>query len=132
MDIVPSGKIIQDGLRAYETAMQANIENMANANTTKTQSEQPYKAKRVYFESYLAENSLDSVRVSSKIDSSPGIQVYDPTHPHADSKGMLELPNVSLLKEKTEYLKASKAYSGLLAYFSNNVKLVSNLLNIMR
>ena len=37
--------------------------------------------------------------------------VYDPTHPDANEEGYVELPNVDLVKEMTDAMAASQAFS---------------------
>ena len=36
---------------------------------------------------------------------------YDPTHPDANEEGYVELPNVELVKEITDAMAATQAYS---------------------
>lgn len=131
MDIIPSSFIIKDGLSAYQSAMNNSIENMANAENTKGPNGSPYKRKVSVFESYLptGKDGVQSIRVSHKQDTSPGNKMYDPSHPHADANGNVEMPNVSVLQEKVNYIKASKAYSSLVAYFGSNTKLIGNLIS---
>ena len=37
-------------------------------------------------------------------------QVYDPSHPDADEKGYVYLPNVNVMKEMVDMLSATRAY----------------------
>lgn len=40
----------------------------------------------------------------------PFRQVYDPSHPDADEKGFLTLPNINVVEEMVNMVNASKAY----------------------
>ena len=44
-------------------------------------------------------------------DQSPMKLVYDPTHPDANEQGYIELPNVDMVKEVTDAMAATQAYS---------------------
>ena len=37
--------------------------------------------------------------------------VFDPTHPDANAEGYVEMPNVDMVKEMTDAMAASQAYS---------------------
>ncbi len=43
---------------------------------------------------------------------------YDPTHPDANEEGYLELPNITLVKELTDAMAASQAYSANVTAFN--------------
>ena len=43
---------------------------------------------------------------------------YDPTHPDANDQGYLEMPNVILVKEITDAMAATQAYSANVTAFS--------------
>lgn len=43
-------------------------------------------------------------------DDSPPRLVYDPTHPDADEKGYVAMPNVNVVQEMTDMISATRAY----------------------
>lgn len=45
-----------------------------------------------------------------KDDPTPFKQVYNPTHPDADEKGMVYMPNVDVLKEMVDMISATRSY----------------------
>lgn len=134
MNIIPAKTIIEEGIGAQSLSMELSAANIANAHTTKTDQGGPYQRQVVAFESYLptASSKTQSVRSKVSLDKTPGIQVYQPKHPHADEKGMLEMPNVKILQEKVSLMSASKTYEALATCFGQGVKLVQNLLNMVR
>ena len=65
------------------------------------------------------------VRVTQIVeDQSPLKLQYDPTHPDADEQGYVELPNVDLVKEITDAMAATQAYSANVTAF-NTLKTVA-------
>ena len=50
--------------------------------------------------------------------------VYDPTHPDANEEGYVEMPNVILVKEITDAMAASQAFSANVTAF-NSLKQVT-------
>lgn len=134
MPIIPAKTIIEDGIGAQGLSMELSAANIANAHTTKTDEGGAYQRRVITFESYFsnASSQASSVRPKVSVDKAPGIQVYAPGHPHADARGMLEMPNVKLVQEKVNLMNASKAYEALATCFGQGVKLVQNLLNMVR
>ncbi len=133
MNIIPSKAIIEDGINAQSLSMEVSAANIANAHTTKTDQGGPYQRQVVAFESYLPSASqAPSVRPKVSVDKAPGIEIYQPNHPHADATGRLQMPNVRILQEKVNLMSASKTYEALTTCFGQGVKLVQNLLNMVR
>ncbi|MBQ7705722.1 MAG: flagellar basal body rod protein FlgC [Selenomonadaceae bacterium] len=115
------------GLTAERLRMDVISNNIANANTTRTENGGAYKRRYVVFsprerqaESFektlmqtLGENkkSGEGVRaVSIMEDTDPGPLVYDPGHPDANADGMVEKPNVNIVTEMVDMITAHRAY----------------------
>ena len=58
-------------------------------------------------------------------DPSPMHLVYDPTHPDANDEGYVEMPNVDMVKEITDAMAATQAFSANVTMF-NTMKAVVN------
>jgi flagellar basal-body rod protein FlgC len=112
-------------LTAQRLRMDTISQNIANANTTRTENGTPYRRKEVLFEEkgsnapfsqYLkdAEGSNSAgngVRVSQIVeDSSPFKQVYDPGNPDADQNGYVQMPNIDIVTEMVNMISATRAY----------------------
>ena len=50
--------------------------------------------------------------------------VYDPQHPDADENGYVAMPNVDLIKETTDAMAATHAYTANITAF-NAIKLMA-------
>ena len=67
-----------------------------------------------------------------KNDPTPGIQVYNPQHPHADRNGNVQMPNVDIAHEMVDMISASRAYEANLAVVRNSRQIVAQALSIGR
>lgn len=125
MGVFDSFNINASGLTAQRYRMDVISENVANANTTRTQDGTPYKRKIVTFEEKnggipsfstifgrtTARYNSNGVKVSGTFeDSSEGNMVYDPAHPDADENGYVHYPNVNIITEMTNLIDASRSY----------------------
>ncbi len=125
MSIFSSFDVNASGLTAQRYRMDVISENIANANTTRTQDGTPYRRKVVTFEqkedqtpfSRVLNRKLDNysgkgVRVSSVQEDTWNEmkKVYDPSHPDADEDGYVLYPNVNIVEEMTNLIDASRAY----------------------
>ena len=103
--------------------MEVISQNIANANTTKTDEGGPYRRQLVHFDSMLRNqmkfnNDVSSINLSevraSKIieDSRPFREVYQPGHPDANADGMVLYPNVQVHEEVEGGKKLQNNYLG--------------------
>ena len=125
MGMFDAFNINASGLTAQRYRMDVIAENVANANTTRTEDGSPYKRKIVTFEEKNGRyDSFDTifgrataryqghgVKVSGTFeDKSEGAMVYDPAHPDADENGYVTYPNVNIITEMTNLIDASRSY----------------------
>ena len=115
------------GLTAERLRMDVISNNIANANTTRTENGGAYHRRYVVFsprerKAETFENALknamgagqkigDGVRAVSIIeDTSQGPLVYEPGHPDANADGYVEKPNVNMVTEMVDMITAHRAY----------------------
>jgi flagellar basal-body rod protein FlgC len=123
MDFFSSMDVSSSGMAAERTRMNLISSNIANANSTRTKEGGPYKRKDPVFEAVPATSGFRTLFDSDKSmavkkvevariteDQSPPRIQYDPTHPDADSKGNVALPNVNVIEEMVDMVSASRAY----------------------
>lgn len=100
-------------------------QNIANAQTTRGPDGKPYQRQSVVFEDSLqqavGDKSQSSIPRIARIekDTRPGQQVYNPTHPDADARGIVTLPNINIHEEMADMISASRAYEANLAVVRN-------------
>ena len=71
------------------------------------------------------------VRVTQIIeDTSPFKLSYDPTHPDANAQGYVELPNIDLVKEISDAMAATQAFSANVTAFNTLKTVASRALEI--
>lgn len=115
--------ISASALTAQRLRMDVISSNIANAETTRASYANgeyvPYRRKEVVFApaqssfSDILNGKLAStgVQVSQiKEDETPFKQVYNPTSPDADQNGMVNMPNVDILKEMVDMISATRSY----------------------
>ena len=115
------------GLTAERLRMDVISNNIANANTTRTENGGAYHRKFVVFEPRtrepksfeqtfkrslgLSQQLGEGVRaVSIMEDNSQGPLVYEPGHPDANADGYVEKPNVNVVNEMVDMITAQRAY----------------------
>jgi flagellar basal-body rod protein FlgC len=123
MSFLNSLNITGSALTAERFRTDIILQNLANINTTRTESGEPYRRKQVVFQErelsfkdFLSNeesalNANGGVRVSQVVESEREFTpVYDPTHPHADENGYVMYPNVNRTEEQVDLMAASRAY----------------------
>ena len=122
MNFMDSLAISSTGLSAQRLRMNLISSNMANVNTTRTETGEPYKRKDVIFEA-AREGSFEEalggaldaqeggVHVAGIVeDDKPFVMKYDPGHPDADENGYIRLPNVNIVEEMVNMISASRSF----------------------
>ncbi len=119
MDLLPGIQATSDALNAEKLRMDVIAQNIANAQNTRDTDGKAYQRKVVTFESVLQDHAtrgvdqlaLKTIKVNSvDDDSKPGPAVYNPGHPHADDKGMVQMPNVEVSREMVDLITASRSF----------------------
>ena len=110
------------GMTAERLRMDVISNNIANANTTRTVEGGPYRRQVVVFAPRTNGNTFsqifaqqldagDGVRVIGiSKDDSPLRQVYDPSHPDANTQGYVQMPNVNIVTEMVDMITDTRAY----------------------
>ena len=119
-------RIGSSGLTAQRLRLDLISNNIANAQTTRTEKGGPYQRQDVIFTPEGENPSLPQsvaarrnaltipqggVRVAQiTTDTTAGPRVYDPTNPDADANGYVNYPNVDITVEMTNMLSATRSY----------------------
>jgi len=125
MGIFDAIEIAGSGLTAQRIRMDVTSENLANADTTKTATGQPYQRQDVVLASAAAgsfggalsgalaqgEEGPGGVKVAGIVtDKTPNQQVYDPGNPEANAQGYVQMPNISTVTEMTDLISEQQSY----------------------
>lgn len=153
MAFLSSMNIAGSGLTAQQLRLDVISENVTNMNTTRTEQGGAYRRKMVVLE---ARGGRDAFRMALAAAQGGGVSnrsygtaggvqvaeiaqdpsdlklVYDPTHPDANADGYVEMPNVDLVKEITDAMAATQAYSANVTALNTLKTVVAKALEIGR
>ncbi len=134
--------ISRSGLDVEWQRLQVIAQNLANMNTSRTASGDPYRAMRVVsgpdisFADALARRD-DAAPVPVKVldvEAMPGgmRRIYDPTDPSAGADGFVTTPNIDQAAEMTLMIRASRAYEANLSALAIERQMFSRALDLGR
>ena len=98
------------GLRAQAMRMNVTAGNIANAQTTRTGTGDPYRKKVVTLIADAEALAGPSVEGYGEDTVTPFKRLYDPGHPDAGDDGFVRMPNIDLPVEMMQMVMASRAY----------------------
>lgn len=146
MAFLNSFDISGSGLTASRLRMDVISENIANSETTRTAQGGPYRRKMVVyqcsdtaqtFRSMLESQTAGTETVPGGVkataiveDQTPFNQVYDPMDPDANAQGYVEKPNVDLIKETTDMMAVTRAYSANITAFDTVKEMAAKALEL--
>jgi len=136
MDFLSALHISASGLAAERTRVDIATSNLANAESTRGPDGGPYRRRDPVMESVAFESELSgahSVAVTQVVeDQGPGRAVYMPSHPDADPRGFVTLPNVDPVQETVNLISASRGYDANASAFETVKVMATKALDIMR
>ena len=135
------------GLTAERLRMDVIANNIANANTTRTDRGGAYHRRYVVFEPRerepktfeqtlmkavgLSRQTGEGVRaIEIAEDDTQGPLVYDPGHPDANADGYVERPNVNIVSEMVDMITAQRAYEANSTAISSAKAMATKALDI--
>ena len=153
MAFVSAIDVIGSGFTAQQQRLDIISENIVNMNTTRLENgEGPYRRKIVVFQAndsgarfqdvlnrtrrtnrsrWAAEDIQGGVRVVEIAEDPSDFKLkYDPDDPDANEDGYVEMPNVDLVKEITDGMAASQAFSANVSAFNLLKSLLSKGMEI--
>ena len=111
------------GMAAQRTRAELLVQNLANAETTRTPEGGPYRRKDVVFESRAATLPFSSMFAAQLEAGAEGVAVaevvtdnrdperrYLPGHPDADKDGYVAMPRINPAEDMVDLLGASRGY----------------------
>lgn len=111
-------------LDAQRARLEVAVSNIANAESTRGPDGKPYRRRDVLltaepmqsFDATLGKARATGVKVRDVVeDAAPYKQRYEPSHPDADPKGYVSVPNVDVPEEMVDMLGAARAYQANLS-----------------
>jgi len=131
------------GMAAQRQRAELLVENMANAETTRTPEGGPYRRKDVVFASAPAvspfasafETALgpEGVEVAGVVaDASPPERRYLPGHPDADKDGYVAFPRIQPAEDMVDLMGAARGYQANVAAITAVKDMIQHSLELLR
>lgn len=133
-------QISSSGLSAEKLRLEVAANNISNAHTTGAAG--PFRRQLVLFADGMTDPVTGTVGPAGQLrgvaiqgvvpDQAELPQLFDPGHPHADSRGFVTMPNVSVPIEMVDLMTASRAYEANLKALQSYRQMVEQTLSLMR
>lgn len=135
MDLMTAMGMAAKGMKAQGVRMKIISENMANADTTaKSANEDPYRRQIVTFKNAMDRAEGYKAVGVDKItsDNSDFRLKYDPSHPAADERGYVRMPNVNSLIEMMDMREAQRSYEANLGVIETSRAMLMRTIDLLR
>jgi flagellar basal-body rod protein FlgC len=132
------------GMAAQRARAEVLVENLANAETTRTPEGGPYRRKDLVFESSAVASPFASV-FSSELQSLGGVAVagvitdmseperrYLPGHPDADKDGYVAFPKINPAEDMVDLMGAARSYGANVAAIAAVKDMIQRSLDLAR
>jgi flagellar basal-body rod protein FlgC len=119
--LFPVFAVSGSGLDVYKQWLDAVSDNVANADDTSSTSGPAFQARYIVAQDVPGgpDGTGAGVRVAGvAYGPAAGVEVYDPSDPHADNQGMVRKPDVDMGEQITSMMIAERGYEANLAVVS--------------
>ncbi len=150
MNLFDTLSVSASGMSAQRQRATALVENLANAETTRTPEGGPYRRKDVVFQSEsvvspfsgIFRNEIDAtfsqeptvgVAVSEVVeDQREPDRRYQPGHPDADAKGYVAFPRVNPAEDMVDLMGASRNYAANVSAMAAIKDMINRSIDLVR
>ena len=132
------------GMAAQRARAELLVENLANAETTRTPEGGPYRRKDAVFETATVDSPFASI-FSSEMQSAGGVTVsgvvtdtsepdrrYQPGHPDADKDGYVAFPKVNPAEDMVDLMGTSRSYGANISAISAIKDMIQRSIDLAR
>jgi flagellar basal-body rod protein FlgC len=145
MSLFSSISVSASGMSAQRQRAELLVENIANADTTRTADGGPYRRKDAIFQSGPVGSGFSSFLDAQMDSQSTGVTVsnvmvdnrdpdrrYMPGHPDADKDGYVAFPRVNPAEDMVDLMGASKAYQANVSAISAVKDMIQRSIDLFR
>ena len=149
MSLFTSLSVSASGMSAQRARAEVLVENMANAETTRTPEGGPYQRKDVIFEPRNVQEPFESVYAnemnSGATSGSTGVTVSDividqrepdlrylPGHPDARPDGYVAFPKLNPAEEMVDLMSASNGYQANVAAMTSIKEMLQQSISLLK
>ena len=132
------------GMSAQRTRAELLVENLANAETTRTPEGGPYRRKDAVFTTQSPESPFSSI-FESQLGRPEGVGVsevvvddraperrYLPGHPDADKEGYVAFPRINPAEDMVDLMSATRGYQANVAAISSIKDMIQRSIDLLR
>jgi len=144
VSLFSSLSVSASGMAAQRARAELLVENMANAETTRTPDGGPYRRKDVVFESQQVSSPFSSVLQSEMDATTTGVAVSDvvvdqsdpekrymPGHPDADKDGYVSFPRLNPAEDMVDLVDTSRNYESNVSAISAVKDMIQQSINLL-
>ena len=146
MSLFSSLSVSASGMAAQRSRAELLVENMANAETTRTPDGGPYRRKDVVFESQQVTSPFSSVLESEmEAATTTGVTVSDvvvdqrdpekrymPGHPDADKDGYVSFPRINPAEDMVDLMAATRGYDANVSAMSAVKDMIQRSIDLLK
>jgi flagellar basal-body rod protein FlgC len=150
MSLFSALSVSASGMNAQRVRAELLVENMANAETTRTPEGGPYRRKDVVFQSEQEQSPFasilsDQMNGASGDATATGVTVSDvivdqrdpqkrymPGHPDADADGYVAFPNFNPAEEMVDLVSSSRGYQANVASMTSIKEMIQRSIDLLR
>ncbi len=145
MSLLSALSVSASGLSAQRTRATVLVENLANAETTRTPEGGPYRRKDVVFTSAPQGSPFSAVFQKELGQYSMGVEVaevvedgrapekrYLPGHPDADAAGYVAFPRINPAEDMVDLMNAARGYHANVAAMSAVKDMIGRSIDLLR
>lgn len=146
MSLFSSLSVSASGMDAQRTRAELLVENLANADTTRTPDGGPYRRKDAVFQTNSVNSPFSSMlQDQMNGDGSTGVAVSDvvvdqrdpdrrymPGHPDAGADGYVAFPRLNPAEEMTDLVSASRGFQANVAAMSSVKEMLQRSIDLLK
>ena len=145
MDLFSTMSVSASGMSAQRVRAQLLVENLANAETTRTAEGGPYRRKDAVFSTEPVTSSFSSVFQSELETGAAGVRVSDvvvdnreperrylPGHPDADKDGYVAFPRVNPTEDSVDLMGTSRNFEANVAAMSAVKDMIQRSIDLLK
>ena len=145
MSLFSSLSVSASGMDAQRTRAELLVENLANAETTRTPEGGPYRRKDVVFQSQEVGSPFSGVLSDEMNGSSTGVGIsnvivdqrdpekrYLPGHPDAGPDGYVSFPRLNPAEEMVDLVSASRGFQANVASMTSVKEMLQRSIDLLK
>jgi len=145
MSLFTSLSVSASGMSAQRARAELLVENIANAETTRTPEGGPYRRKDVVFQTRDVESPFAGVLADQMNSGGVGVTVSDvvvdqgepdkrylPGHPDADPDGYVAFPHLNPAEEMVDLMGASNGYQANVAAMTSIKEMLQQSISLLK